>query len=154
MFNLLRIKKTHKLSGEILTDAACVELYDFIKTGTIFHCDGVDLVVENSRIAHKGLIVKFTGLSSIDDVIKFRGKICTVDCKVFPKDHVINQLNTLSNAEVLSNNKHYGYISDVFFVNGNPFVEIDTENGDEVVQFHKNYIKITDENKKIVELLV
>ena len=77
-----KIVNTHGVKGEVKivlwTDDPCV-LADF----SAFYIDGKEFLVENSRF-HKGfLLVKFKGVSSLDEAERLKNKIICADNSLF-----------------------------------------------------------------------
>ena len=76
-----RLINTHGVRGELKMDAWSDSPRDYLKVPAFYLTKGTDdkLLVEKIRVFGKFLLVKFDGIDTMDDALRFKNKVIYVD---------------------------------------------------------------------------
>ena len=76
-----RLINTHGVRGELKMDAWSDSPRDYLKVPAFYLTKGIDdkLLVEKIRVFGKFLLVKFDGIDTMDDALRFKNKVIYVD---------------------------------------------------------------------------
>lgn len=143
-----KIVNTHALKGEvrIISDFEFKEKV-FLRDFTLYidkvkHCE----TIESYRRHKQFDMVKFKGIDTINDVLKYKGKLLYINSEdlLLSDDEVL--ISELIGMEVYSDNKLVGSLEEYRSDNGNNIVRV---NG-KFVPYNKDFIeRIDKENRKI-----
>ena len=128
-----KLINTHGVRGEFKFDAWCDDFSRYLKIKRFFlSSDGTnELKVSTIRKFGRFMLVKFEGIESLDDALKFKGRTIYVDRDDVPKDDgavFIADIIGLPAIDV-SNNETFGKIIDFTNKGGGNLYEIQCTNG-------------------------
>ena len=127
-----KLINTHGVRGEFKFDAWCDDLSNYLKVKKFYiEADGSgELTVSAIRKFGKFMLVKFSNIESLDDALKYKGKIIYVDREDVPKadgSEFIADIIGLPAIDIKSNNV-FGKIIDFTNKGSGNLYEIELNN--------------------------
>jgi len=144
-----QIVNTHGIRGEVKLNPWTDDLYDLLDLEVFYDKDKNPLKVETSKVHKNVLIIKFSGINTMNDAEKMKGKTLYTEKTPLPEGrYYIKDLIGLSAFE---NDELLGELTDIFNTGANDIYEIKTPEGKRI------YLPVIDgvigevdlENKKI-----
>ena len=128
-----KLINTHGVRGEFKLDAWCDDLSQYLKIKKFYFSEDGSKEYKVSAIRKFGkfMLVKFEGIETLDDALKFKGKTIYVDRDDVPKKEgavFIADIIGLPAIDV-SNNEIFGKIIDYTNKGGGNLYEIECNNG-------------------------
>ena len=128
-----KLINTHGVRGEFKFDAWCDDFSQYLKVKKFyFSNDGTqEYKVSSIRKFGKFMLVKFEGIETLDDALKYKGKIIYVDREDVPKkDGAVFIADIIGLPAIdISSNEPFGKIIDYTNKGGGNLYEIETKNG-------------------------
>ncbi len=120
-----QVVNTHGIRGEIKLNAWTDDINDLLELSVFYGKDGSVFEVENSKIHKNTVIIKFTGISTMNDAEKLKGKVLFTEKKPLPEGRYYIQ--DLIGLVAFENDEELGKLTDVFNTGANDIYEITTE---------------------------
>lgn len=144
-----QIVNTHGIRGEIKLNPWTDDLYDLLDLEVFYEKDGKALNVENSKVHKNVVIIKFSGVNTMNDAEKMKGKTLYTEKAPLPEGRYY--IKDLIGLKAYENKEILGELTDVFNTGANDIYEIKTPEGKRI------YLPVIDgvigdvdlENKKI-----
>ena len=144
-----QIVNTHGIRGEVKLNPWTDDLYDLLDLDVFYEKDGKVLKVENSKVHKNVVIIKFSGINTMNDGEKMKGK--TLYTEKIPLPEGRYYIKDLIGLTAYENDEILGELTDVFNTGANDIYEIRTSDGKRI------YLPVIDgvigdvdlENKKI-----
>lgn len=144
-----QIVNTHGIRGEVKLNPWTDDLYALLDLEVFYEKDGKVLKVENSKVHKNVVIIKFSGVNSMNDAEKIKGK--TLYTEKIPLPEGRYYIKDLIGLEAFEGEEKLGELTDVFNTGANDIYEIRTPDGKRI------YLPVIDgvigdvdlENKKI-----
>ena len=144
-----QIVNTHGIRGEIKLNPWTDDLYDLLDLDVFYEKDGKVLRVENSKVHKNVVIIKFSGINTMNDAEKMKGKTLYTEKTPLPEGRYY--IKDLIGLTAYENDEILGELTDVFNTGANDIYEIKTPDGKRI------YLPVIDgvigdvdlENKKI-----
>lgn len=144
-----QIVNTHGIKGEVKLNPWTDDLYDLLDLEVFYDKDGKALKVESSKVHKNVVIIKFSGVNTMNDAEKMKGKTLYTEKTPLPEGRYY--IKDLIGLKAYENDVYLGELADVFNTGANDIYEIKTPDGKRI------YLPVIDgvvgdvdlENKKI-----
>lgn len=122
-----QIVNTHGIRGEVKLNPWTDDIYDLVDLEVFYDKDSKPLKVESSRVHKNVLIIKFSGVNTMNDAEKMKGKTLYTEKTPLPEGrYYIKDLTGLTAFEC---EEKLGELTDVFNTGANDIYEIKTPEG-------------------------
>jgi 16S rRNA processing protein RimM len=144
-----QIVNTHGIKGEVKLNPWTDDLYDLLDLEVFYDKDGKALKVESSKVHKNVVIIKFSGINTMNDAEKMKGKTLYTEKTPLPEGRYY--IKDLIGLKAYENDELLGELTDVFNTGANDIYEIKTPDSKRI------YLPVIDgvigdvdlENKKI-----
>ena len=122
-----QIVNTHGIRGEVKLNPWTDDLYDLTELDVFYDKDKNPLKVESSKVHKNVVIIKFSGINTMNDAEKMKGK--TLYTEKIPLPEGRYYIKDLIGLKAYENDVHLGELTDVFNTGANDIYEIKTPEG-------------------------
>ncbi len=122
-----QIVNTHGIRGEVKLNPWTDDLYDLTELNVFYDKDKNPLKVESSKVHKNVVIIKFSGINTMNDAEKMKGK--TLYTEKIPLPEGRYYIKDLIGLKAYENDVHLGELTDVFNTGANDIYEIKTPEG-------------------------
>lgn len=125
-----QIVNTHGIRGEVKLNPWTDNLYDLVDLDVFYDKDGNVLNVENSKVHKNVVIIKFSGINTMNDAEKMKGKAIYTEKTPLPDGRYY--IKDLIGIDVYENDEKLGVLTDVFNTGANDIYEVKTNDGKKI----------------------
>ena len=144
-----QIVNTHGIRGEVKLNPWTDDLYELLDLEVFYDKNAEPLKVESSKVHKNVVIIKFSGINTMNDAEKMKGKTLYTEKTPLPEGRYY--IKDLIGLLAYENDELLGELTDVFNTGANDIYEIKTPEGKRI------YLPVIDgvigevdlENKKI-----
>ncbi|MBO5733373.1 MAG: 16S rRNA processing protein RimM [Clostridia bacterium] len=144
-----QIVNTHGIRGEVKLNPWTDDLYELLDLEVFYDKNAEPLKVESSKVHKNVVIIKFSGINTMNDAEKMKGKTLYTEKTPLPEGRYY--IKDLIGLLAYENDEPLGELTDVFNTGANDIYEIKTPEGKRI------YLPVIDgvigevdlENKKI-----
>ena len=122
-----QIVNTHGIRGEVKLNPWTDDLYDLTELDVFYDKDKNPLKVESSKVHKNVVIIKFSGINTMNDAEKMKGKTLYTEKTPLPEGRYY--IKDLIGLNAYENDVHLGELTDVFNTGANDIYEIKTPDG-------------------------
>jgi len=122
-----QIVNTHGIRGEVRLNPWTDDINDLLELSVFYSQDKSVYKVESSKIHKNVLIIKFSGISTMNDAEKLKGKILFTEKVPLPEGRYYIQ--DLIGLTAVDGDEELGNLTDVFNTGANDIYEIKTKEG-------------------------
>ena len=122
-----QIVNTHGIRGEVKLNPWTDDLYDLTELNVFYDKDKNPLKVESSKVHKNVVIIKFSGINTMNDAEKMKGKTLYTEKTPLPEGRYY--IKDLIGLKAYENDVHLGELTDVFNTGANDIYEIKTPEG-------------------------
>ncbi len=148
-----QVVNTHGIRGEIKLNPWTDDIYDIEELTKLYYENGTEAEIERSRVHKNTVIIKLSGIDTIEDAEKLKGKVLFTEKTPLPDGRYY--IKDLIGLDAIENEEKIGTLTDVLNTGANDIYEIKLNDGQKI------YIPVIDgvvndvdlENKKIYILI-
>ena len=122
-----QIVNTHGIRGEVKLNPWTDDLYDLLNLDVFYEKGGKVLEVENSKVHKNVVIIKFSGINTMNDAEKMKGKTLYTEKTPLPEGRYY--IRDLIGLEVYEVDEKLGELTDVLNTGANDIYEVKTPDG-------------------------
>lgn len=122
-----QIVNTHGIRGEVKLNPWTDDLYDLLDLEVFYDKDAKPLKVESSKVHKNVVIIKFSGINTMNDAEKMKGKTLYTEKTPLPEGRYY--IKDLIGLKAYENGELLGELTDVFNTGANDIYEIKTPEG-------------------------
>jgi len=122
-----QIVNTHGIRGEVKLNPWTDDLYDLLDLEVFYDKDGKAMKVESSKVHKNVVIIKFSGINTMNDAEKMKGKTLYTEKTPLPEGRYY--IKDLIGLEAVTEGAVFGKLTDVFNTGANDIYEIKTDAG-------------------------
>ena len=122
-----QIVNTHGIRGEVKLNPWTDDLYDLTDLEVFYDKDANPLKVESSKVHKNTVIIKFSGINTMNDAEKMKGKTLYTEKTPLPEGRYY--IKDLIGLKAYENGELLGELTDVFNTGANDIYEIKTPEG-------------------------
>ncbi len=122
-----QIVNTHGIRGEVKLNPWTDDLYNLLDLEVFYDKDAKALKVESSKVHKNVVIIKFSGVNSMNDAEKMKGKTLYTEKTPLPEGRYY--IKDLIGLEAFEGEEKLGELTDVFNTGANDIYEIKTPEG-------------------------
>lgn len=122
-----QIVNTHGIRGEVKLNPWTDDLYDLTDLEVFYDKDAKPLKVESSKVHKNVVIIKFSGINTMNDAEKMKGKTLYTEKTPLPEGRYY--IKDLIGLKAYENGELLGELTDVFNTGANDIYEIKTPEG-------------------------
>ena len=148
-----QIVNTHGIRGEVKLNPWTDDLYDLLDLEVFYEKDGKALNVESSKVHKNVVIIKFSGINTMNDAEKMKGKTLYTEKTPLPEGRYY--IKDLIGLLAFEGEEKLGELTDVFNTGANDIYEIKTPDGKRIyLPVIDGVIGDVDLNAKTIEVTI